>query len=84
MAEHLGELFRRARGYGAVNIFTGSRGGYHCAINFNTIEHTKLEAMSRHDHDTPEEAVRVAIASAEKIVASVSHMAKKIAIGSAL
>ena len=76
-ANDLSKLFLEARCYGKVNIFTMSD-GYHCKIEFNTIEHTTLEAKSRFNHETPEEAVIFAIKTAKEIVTSISNMKKEL------
>jgi len=68
----LGTLFRTAREYGRVSIYTQSDGTYHCCIEFASIAHTKLEARSDFKQPSPEAAVQMAIDSAEAIVRSVS------------
>ena len=71
---NLSELFREARQYGCVYIFTcDSDGTYSCDITFHTIANTKLKAKSGYGHKTPEEAVRAAILVAEKIVDSMAQ-----------
>ena len=77
IANDLSKLFLEARRYGKVSIFTMSD-GYHCKIEFNTIDHTTLEAKSRFNHDTPEDAVIFAIETAKEIVASISNMKKEL------
>lgn len=79
MSANLSELFRIARQYGQVDIFTSSSTGkYSCYITFNTIEHTELIAKSGNGNETPEEAVEKAIRSAQEIVSSISKMSTAI------
>lgn len=68
----LGELFYKAREYGRVNIFTSDNGTYSCNIDFNTIDHVKLEAKSGYRHLTIEDAVSSAIHKAEEIIQSLN------------
>jgi N-acetylglutamate synthase-like GNAT family acetyltransferase len=70
----LSALFREARQYGRVRVCTMDDGKYFSYIEFNTIEHTKLEAKSRYDCLTPEEAVGKAIESAKAIVNSIRNL----------
>jgi len=72
--EELSELFRLARRYGLVYIYTSKDGTYSCTIKFNTIDHTELDAKSGFNHNTPEAAVEAAIKTAQKIVESISNM----------
>lgn len=69
--DELGKLFRKAREFGRVRIYTTSNGLYHCTIEFNSIAHTSLEAKSGFDCVTPEIAVVDAIQTAESIVSSI-------------
>ena len=75
--DNLGELFRTARQYGRVRIFTLEDGAYHCCIQFNSIKHTALEAKSDFKQPTPEDALRAAIIAAESIVDSVSSIKRE-------
>ncbi len=63
----LGKLFREAREYGRVSVSTMDSGLYHCCITFNSIDHTKLEARSRFDHNSPEQAVMAALDKAKEV-----------------
>lgn len=67
------ELFNKAREYGKVYIHTCDKGTYHAKIEFNTTNHIKLEAMSRFDHATVEEALQYAIINAQVIVNEMSE-----------
>ena len=71
------ELWKIARQYGLVNLFTSSNGAYSCAIKFHTIEHTELEAKSGYGNQTPHEALLKAINSAQNIVSSISNLQQK-------
>ena len=80
MDQNLGELFLIARDYGRVRIHTMDDGGYYACIEFNTIDHTSLEAKSSFHEKTPEDAVRAAIVSARKIVDSILEMTRTIPV----
>lgn len=71
------ELWKIARQYGRVILFTSDSGTYSCDIHFHTIEHTKLEAKSGYGNVTPNEALINAIKSAEKIVLSFNTLQKE-------
>jgi len=74
--QELSELWKIARAYGRVQLATMADGTYHACIEFDSIEHTKLEAKSSFDCRTAEEAMRMAIVSARKIVDSIHKMAR--------
>jgi len=78
MDKDLGQLFREARLYGRVRIFTLDSGCYNCSIEFNTISHVKLEACSGYNHLEPEPAVLSAINKAKEIISSMVEMNNKL------
>lgn len=71
---NLSELWQIAQQYGRVRLFTNDDGTYHACIVFSTIEHTVLEAKSDFKQMTPEDAITMAIKSAESIVENVSKI----------
>jgi len=74
----LGQLFREARLYGLVSLFSSDTGNYSCTITFNSIEHTELKAKSGFNNVTPEQALCNAILSAKKIVGEVDKIKERI------
>lgn len=68
------DLFKEARSYGRVNLFTNDNGTYSCTIRFNSIVHSELKALSKFDHQTPEEAILAALTVAKEIVKSLSNL----------
>lgn len=66
------QLWDRARLYGLVRLHTLDNGCYHCCITFNTIQHVKLEALSRYNCETPELALQEAISKAVEIINSIT------------
>lgn len=78
---NMGDLFRIARQYGKVNLFTHDDGTYNVNIKFSTIELTSLEARSGFNHMTPEAALEKAIRSAEEIVSSLGKMPERKLLG---
>jgi hypothetical protein len=78
MPETLDELWAIARQYGRVALFTNCDGTYHAKIEFNTIEHTSLEAKSDFKQGTPNAALRMAIGTARSIVQGVKELAVKL------
>lgn len=64
----LSELFREARKYGTVNIFTSDDGTYSCTIKFNTVKHISLEAKSGWGYKEVEIAITKAIENAKVVV----------------
>lgn len=74
MSDQLGELFRIARQYGLVYIYTTDKGLYNASITFNTTAHTKLEAKSDFKRESPEDALVQAIEAAQQIVDSIGKM----------
>ena len=67
---NLSDLWKVARQYGQVNLFTQTNGLYNATIVFDTIDHTSLEARSDYTQETPEAALSMAIGSAKAIVDS--------------
>lgn len=63
----LDDLFKTARDYGRVNIFTQEDGTYSAYIKFNTSKNVELEARSGFGHSSPQGALLQAIEAAEKI-----------------
>lgn len=74
----LNDLWTEARRYGRVRLGTQDSGQYYCVIEFNCIDHVHLEARSGFDCLTPEEALRLAICSARKIIGSLEEWTKKL------
>ena len=75
MSDDLSSLWRIARQYGRVRLFTNADGTYHACIVFSSLEHTALEALSDFKQMSPEAALTMAIRSAQAIVDSVSKIA---------
>lgn len=71
---NLSDMWRDARRYGRVNLYTNDDGTYYACIKFDSIAHTQLEARSDFKQVTPENALKMAIASAQAIVESVSKI----------
>jgi hypothetical protein len=84
MKASLEELFCEAEKYGVVTIFgLDSPGLYRCKIEFNTIEHVRLEASS--DFELPiNEALIEAIEKAIAIVNSVGGELNKVDTSSSI
>lgn len=76
MTDNLSDLFRTARQYGLVRIHTLDDGKYYCCIVFNTMKHTQLEAKSDFNQLTPEDAVKMAIKTAQSIIDSINKMSE--------
>ena len=76
MRNDLSELWREARQFGRVNIFTADNGTYSCVIRFNTIKHAELQAKSGYNHSEPELAVAAALDKAKEIVGEMTEMTK--------
>lgn len=70
--DDLGKLWRRARTFGKVKLYTFDDGRYWCTITFNTIAGVLLEAESGNTLEDPESAVAAAISKAEEIIKSLT------------
>lgn len=70
----LGSLFKIARMYGRVNLFTQDNGQYSATIKFDTNRHVQLDASSGFNNSTPEEAVERAIKTAQNIVDDINKL----------
>lgn len=69
----LEQLWTMARVYGKVTLATMDSGLYWCYIEFNTIDHVKLQAKSPSDCHTPHEALTEAIETAKLILDSLEQ-----------
>lgn len=75
--DKMGKLWRDARQFGSVNLFTHDN-QYSCSIKFHTVIGVELEAKSGFGHKEPEDALKAALASCDKIVDGLSQQSEQL------
>ena len=71
------ELLEEAQKFGRVRVSQMRDGRWHSAIEFNTVDHVKLEAKSNYNHETAKDALIMAIEKAVLIVESLRSSTPK-------
>lgn len=71
--DEMGTLWRKAREFGKVSLFTFDDGTYHCTVIFSTIAGVVLEAKSGTGNKEPEDALKKAIAKCHEILDSMAQ-----------